>query len=99
MKIHCHTNLDLYPCEKWPCELPCRPMIGDVITSSTGLELEVVKIRFGYPKKAEYPSRGCWHEVVEYKKPSVQCFIELHYPSSRFINMIVFETWYKKRNI
>ena len=48
MNIRCHTNLDLNPCEQWPNELPCRPMVGDIITSSTGLELEVCRIVFKY---------------------------------------------------
>jgi len=42
MEIHCHTNLDLHFSEQWPEELPCRPMVGDIIVSSTGLELRVV---------------------------------------------------------
>jgi len=48
MKIHCHTNLDLHFNEQWPDELPCRPMKDDIITSSTGLELRVVRVLFGY---------------------------------------------------
>ncbi len=34
MEITCKTNLDLFN-EVWPTELPCRPMKGDYIQSST----------------------------------------------------------------
>jgi len=34
MKVICKTNLDLFN-EKWPVELPCRPMKGDYIISKT----------------------------------------------------------------
>lgn len=33
IKVHCHTNLDLYN-EKWPSMLPARPVIGDLIESA-----------------------------------------------------------------
>jgi hypothetical protein len=47
--VRCHTNLDLWHAEKWPQELPCRPMKGDRIRSlwnddGKQLELEVVGI-------------------------------------------------------
>lgn len=43
MKVHCRTNLDLdRQCDwDWPTELPARPMKGDKIQSSSGLELTV----------------------------------------------------------
>ena len=34
IQIRCKTNLDLRH-EKWPTELPCRPMVGDYIESLT----------------------------------------------------------------
>jgi hypothetical protein len=92
MEIICHTNLDLYPNEHWPKELPCRPMVGDIITSSTGLELQVVRVVFKYT-----PSETL-DEYSKYKT-SVTCSVELHLPSNRFENLTAFETWYKKRRL
>lgn len=48
VSIRCRTNLDLHHCEEWPRELVARPMKGDIITSSTGLELEVVRCSFSF---------------------------------------------------
>ena len=81
MKIRCHTNLDLHPNEEWIDELPCRPMVGDLITSSSGLELEVVRVAF---KQSKYCD-----EVVAHT--------ELHLPPHRYENIIEFEKWYKNR--
>ena len=48
VSIRCHTNLDLRPCEEWPRELVCRPVNGDLISSSTGLQLEVCRCSFTF---------------------------------------------------
>jgi len=82
MKIRCHTNLDLNPCEQWPEELPCRPMVGDIMTSSTGLELEVVRITFSGSMTKHQPA---------------YCKVELHLPKHRYKNITAFEEWYRKR--
>lgn len=68
--VSCHTNLDLRN-ERWPDELPCRPMVGDLIESATEwsgkfrLSLKVVAVRFEYSKipqrwicRVELHSRG-----------------------------------------
>ena len=90
MKIHCHTNLDLHPCETWPDELPCRPMVGDYMTSSTGLELTVCSVAF---KKVKCPPAfSDWNEGSE-----TICNVELHLPPHRFDNVTTFEKWYKNR--
>ena len=55
--VRCHTNLDLHPCEEWPSELTCRPVVGDIIESSTGLELQVVRVAHSpHSKTGFYPS-------------------------------------------
>jgi len=87
MKIHCHTNLDLHHCERWPEELPCRPVKGDIITSSTGLELEVCRITF-----KEHKNNYGTHEK------SVTIAVELHLVPNRFEHISAFEKWYKGRN-
>jgi hypothetical protein len=91
MNIHCHTNLDLYPYERWPVELPCRPMKGDLITSNTGLELEVVRVSFK-EVKSDDPD-------PIYDTTYVKCYVELHLPKHRFENISKFEEWYRKRRI
>ena len=101
MKINCHTNLDLYPCERWPEALPCRPMVGDRITSSTGLELEVCAIRFSTRKPKELQSwitQGEKCVTMEDIKDCVICSVELHLPK-RWENITEFEKWYKKRTL
>lgn len=48
MKVYFHTNIDVHN-EKWPTELPYRPMVGDLVRSSTkwrdGYQLELVIVR------------------------------------------------------
>jgi hypothetical protein len=84
IKIHCHTNLDLHPSEKWPTELPCRPMVGDIIQSSierrngVKLELQVVRITF--------TSRN--DEIV--------VDTELHLQPTRFPTIFDFDKWYHR---
>lgn len=91
MEIRCHTNLDLHCSEKWPEELPARPMLGDLICSSTGLELSVVRVKFGYPVYD-------FSYQVERSKPKCMCYVELHLPPYRFNNVTEFENWYNKRS-
>ena len=96
MNIHCHTNLDLHYAEKWPCLLPCRPMKGDLITSSTGLELEVCRIKFKEDEEGteSRTEDGGYH----YDQPEVRCFVELMLPPNRYGGSHTeFEKWYKKR--
>ena len=52
--VRCHTNLDLHPCEVWPDHLICRPDVGDIIRSSTGLELKVVRIEHCFSVDADW---------------------------------------------
>jgi hypothetical protein len=93
MNIRCHTNLDLHPCERWTSELPCRPMVGDIITSSTGLELEVVRISF-----KEGSSMVSLDGYGERKLKETICHVELHLPKYRFENISKFQEWYKNRD-
>ena len=106
MKINCHTNLDLYPCERWPTELPCRPVVGDIITSSTGLELKVCRIVFvernhGREHLKELNSRRAEHlqipESHMQTESYVQCNVELHLPKHRWGSVSEFEKWYRNR--
>jgi len=96
MKIRCHTNLDLHHCERFPEELPCRPMKGDIITSSTGLELAVVGIGFRATRSIQNPMWSDWKatEVTE-----TICNVELHLPPHRFENITTFEKWYNARRL
>ena len=82
MKINCFTNLDINCYEKWPTELPFRPMVGDIITSSTGLQLEVVRITI-------YGGATILEPVT--------VDVELHLPKGRFENITKFEEWYKNQ--
>ena len=56
--VRCHTNLNLHPCEEWPSELTCRPVVGDIIESSTGLELQVVRVAHSPHSKTGFLSFG-----------------------------------------
>ena len=101
MEINCHTNLDLNFSETWPKELPCRPMIGDIITSSTGLELEVVRVVFedGVPRRESswQCDDGSSGQTMQKAVDAVICSVELHLPPNRFENITAFEKWYKGR--
>lgn len=46
VKVRCRTNLDDLQSEKWPDELPARPVPGDYITAASGLQLKVQHISF-----------------------------------------------------
>ena len=92
--VRCHTNLDLHPCEEWPSELTCRPVVGDIIKSSTGLELQVVRVVHSpHTKTGFYPSGS--HYAC--RKWSLD--VELHFIPSRFENISSFEKWYKRRTL
>ena len=95
MKIRCRTNLDLYPYEQWPDELPCRPMVGDIITSSTGLELEVVRVTFA-KKEIAYRCNDNFFMKERTKLEMVAC-TELHLVKGRFENVVKFREWYRNR--
>jgi hypothetical protein len=83
MKISCQTNLDdIY--EEWPTELPFRPMVGDLIQSKRGFELEVVQITID--AFAKYPLKG----------PELVLTVELHIPKYRCENISDFTAWYKR---
>lgn len=90
MKIKCHTNLDLHPSETWIDELPCRPMVGDLITSSSGLELQVVRISFKEESRTGLSSTDIYKEIVAHT--------ELHLPPHRYENITAFGKWYNNRN-
>jgi hypothetical protein len=81
--VFIHTNLDLNCNERWPVELPCRPVKGDIIESNTGLELEVCRIAF---KTVEDP---------DYIYIVVRCYVELTVPKGRFYSLDEFYEWYQ----
>jgi hypothetical protein len=75
--------------EAWPTELPCRPMVGDIIESLTkrakgyGLELEVCRVIFR-SKEMNYGE----------EKREVYLDVELHLIPTRWQNVSEFEKWY-----
>ena len=74
-------------------------MKGDIITSSTGLELEVVRIVFRYPKKEDpVESKGGYFECLPYSAPA-SCNVELNLPKHRYESLTSFESWYRNRRI
>lgn len=89
IKVHCHTNLDLNNYERWPDMLCCRPICGDIITSSTGLELQVVRVSHVTKYKEDSTTNG-WSDSLD---------VELHLIPSRFENISSFEKWYRNRAI
>lgn len=84
IEISCTTNIDCAKCLKWPTILPERPMVGDLIrsTSSTDrkyIELQVVAVTWVQTRPYDlFPA--LWHLVVE-----------LHLPKSRFESIGDFE--------
>ncbi len=95
MRIHCFTNLDLLPCEKWPEDLPVVPCVGDRIESghkwkidgegpAHAVELRVVMITWRlFPVTLGGP-KSEWAPRVE-----------LHLPTY-WENLTAFFTWYGK---
>lgn len=98
MKVHCHTNLDLVPSEKWPTELPAIPHVGDRIRSAHvwhtnrdqigfQLELEVVAVCWN-PKTVDAVSFGDQADTQWVPE------IELHIPRGRNWSIRQFYEWY-----
>lgn len=90
--VTCFTNLDLKPCEEWPRELPCRPVVGDKIRSSHNwgsyhearhLTLEVVSVTF---EKNE-------DRFTHRSQPWI-CRVELHLPKSWSVSIHDFQKTY-----
>jgi len=46
----CHTNLDGYKMEKWPNKFCCKPIEGEVVESSSGKILHIVRIKHAQRK-------------------------------------------------
>lgn len=89
MKIRCHTNLEVS--EDWPEEMPCRPIIGDIIQSRQGLKLEVRRIKFVEVRRSKFVENG-----IEYgESKETLCYVELHLIPYRFENISTFQAWYK----
>lgn len=80
--VEFHTNLDIHPGEKWPLDLPARPVVGDYVRSASNLELQVVAIRW---KPSPLP--GAWYLSAE-----------LHLPKDRYESIAAFHKWYKERH-
>lgn len=82
------SNLDLSPAEKWPENLPHRPMVGDLIESahawrtSSGiriLRLQVVRVTW------KLLGTNNWEWTME---------IELHLPPNSWKSVQQFIDWY-----
>lgn len=84
--VHCHTNLDDAKGQEWPSQLPCRPIVGDVIQSKAGLELKVVAITFRHSKRLS-GFRGEGWECVD---------VELHMCLYQGKSVLEFQNWFKK---
>lgn len=96
IKIQCRTNLDVR--EKWPEELPERPMVGDLIQSAIHwkpnrdpVELEVIRITWTCTIRQVYVDR-----CSDIKEPYWFCVVELHLPKYRFENITHFAKWYRE---
>jgi len=68
MKVHCHTNLDLWN-ERWPTDLPAVPVEGQMIESMVScgrfrLSLKVVNVTWKYSSTGYYPQIEL-HDCVE----------------------------------
>ena len=98
VKVSCRTNLDIkHYHEKWPDELPERPMVGDIIqsamkwtrvdaegTTEFQLELRVCCVTW---KKKRVDMSGVVKWIME---------VELHLPEHRFASINDFNKWYDK---
>ncbi len=100
MKITCRSNLDLHYSEKWPDELPCRPMVGDLIRSDSNwgtkehpcyLELKVIRVTF--QRQNDYIRKN--KDLCSIR--TWKCIVELHLPPHRFDNITRFTEWYDGR--
>lgn len=97
MKVHCRSNLDNLQGEKWPDQLPARPMVGDFIMSATDwgggrrLRLEICGVTWKYgivnyigSSNGTVPLNG-WYAEVELHMPR-------HIAAHRSIND--WQAWY-----
>lgn len=82
--VHCHTNLDIR--EEWPNKLYCRPIVGDIIISKSGLELEVCRIKHNTYKEGSVGYLSGGRQYLE---------VELHLVPHRFENISHFTIWYR----
>ena len=97
IKVQCRTNLDIkHHAEKWPEQLPERPVVGDLIRSA--MEWQVNSFSF-----RQLELRVCRTTWV-YKPSNVKdttdygdywyLQVELTLIESRFENMTAFQKWY-----
>ena len=80
MDVRFHTNLDLSNAEEWPTRLPCRPMVGDYISS-----------KYRWPDGSILQLTV---HSVELLEDSIR--VELHLPPRRFETLRRFYDWYEK---
>ncbi len=97
MKVHCHSNLDLNN-EKWPEDLPCRPVVGDLIQSLRErgrhhfrLELQVVRVTIISPTDRDWEN----YHRTRLDEPKPYLDVELHMPPHRFDTISKFQEWYQ----
>lgn len=45
IRVRCTTNLDAFKDQVWPQIFVCRPVIGDVVLSHSGMRLHIVEVR------------------------------------------------------
>lgn len=86
VNIECRTNIDCCKYLQWPNELPERPVVGDLIrsTSSTSkkyIELEVVRCTWFYSEHS--------HDWI--------LNVELWMVIGRYENLTAFEKWVEGR--
>ena len=83
MKIVCQTNLDV-SMERWPSELPCVPVVGQLIQSATAhgafhLSLEVVRVVWEHRQNKEWVPHVELH-CVQGRHESMRAFYEWYAP-------------------
>ena len=81
------------PVEDWPTELPCRPVVGDIIESNCDwgegrrLYLKVVSVRFKHISNLGYK--------MGWEDDNWKCEVELHIVQPG-MSIYDFENWYRR---
>ncbi len=88
IKVVCRTNIDCAKMLKWPTELPERPMVGDLIRSTSStvakhIELEVCQLTWVTHSN-------------EFEGKYTALHVDLHLPRHRFENITAFEKFVKE---
>lgn len=83
--IQCHTNIDCAKQLGWPDRLPERPVVGDLIRSTSSTSKKHIELQI---------YRCTW--VRNDRTYEWYIDVELHLPTSRFQNITAFENWINK---